>query len=1759
MSNVAEESSGIQTVMKYPWQALVICLMCITAFWATLPYGGAPYWARHILVALCMGITAVGCFTSKKTATTHEQRQYASVTLFLGAFMALLLWNAVQVWLPEWKTQLSCNTYLSMTALQLGFAYLCILLICRRILIDVELVRGMIIAVTLVAGIQSIWATMTGSAGAWNNAAFANARYIGTFSSPNALGGFLAISIPMGMGLLFREFSMITEELDRKRLAHILASQRIQRRIIFILGIMALWFAQLVTLLMTASRGAVASTVTILIIGLGFYFIEQLRKPGQNKLLIRMLILFIVIVGACFTGIAMLWSRVESGGITSGGRLDIWSSAMELFRTHPWGVGAGCFVEAIPGFQHPGWGGIRVDLAHNDFIQFVCEYGIVGAGLLLLAGLSFTVFCLRNLFRRHRSETIWFWRGACLAVLAGSIHALVDFNLSSRPAVTFLFVLALGTALSYRSSIHHQYISDRKHGSAPASPSHHHHHRRRHRRQPIAIPTLLFRLALASILLCIAGLNIRWAKVDIVAQSVWETSGGRPDPYIWLKTSRKTSDDYQPVMFSNPFHNYLLALANVNHYRSQLTDLIAMTSTNNPDIPQSTITAMIRVGLSDEKTRRYAAIRDWMTHAHELAPLNPDYVAQLGVAELVLFDTGGSTDESLLRSGLDYIDTAASMAPNDVKVQETALQAYSDLMSSPTYTGDRDELRQRLVLCGDKLLEIQDGSGVNVISAWLNAGLNLESILQRDISPASLWYLYNHYNQELDAHHALACLQRLSETDFKQKRGRFVTTTEVAREKSDASQRMRLNRELLNWHVRRRNWEAYRDSLSERENILAHNINARIQTLPSESAITEPLERRTLHTIADSTGLTTDWQLTFIRLQYNNMDQRTANRLLGSLMLNARPFSAAQLTTLQSLRKNYQEAMTQTVRELIDGRQAMADNRHRDAIDIFEGLVSSADTPFLYRSAIETLIATCYDALHLPQAAARHLLRAAETAPENATLLRNILSRMGNIAIKPMTTARPRRVIDMLSDLTPAEAIDAQFLGGRVILRGFDVEITQQTRLQQPLIRLYWQIQGDVPASLGASVRIMTRNRRTIASYYNFFAKSCEGFEAGAPVHGTTFITEFTCSPAALAADILEIGLVSEEGRIRHATIEGLSHLQIMDWSATVSKPIMLTPAQLQSIPVAIQGATPDGTQRLKEIIQSFPFTTHFVPYADAARHPGCIVLTYKETDRASNMNLQSCHGMFLLKTKDLGVEVLGASDSALINGFASTLRHQYDMHWYLPDTQFASGPSDQPLRIDPLSILDAPSFDWRYLSSSARDYPAWCRFQGLSVVGDRPEMEAGFHHNLHRIFTENSEHSDTPDWAPLLDGMRTWPTNQNWQPCLSATSLVDHCVQYVQQTAAEHPEQTIVSLSVNDSSNWCQCADCKMLCSKRDQTHPAAIRWWSQPYWTAVQTIAQKVPSIQLGAYAYINVQEAPNFLLADNVHVMLCENSSGNYIHGYRRRNQMLIDQWLNQCTHVSRYDYAALASWIMPRYAPDALQSGIYDTYVTGIRDILMEDPWIPGMEGPLPWLLARCLWNPLEQTEKPLQEQFCSDMFGYAAKPMNLYLNALQEAWTNEPSHLFFDGLYDIQRQTVRFPEERCEQLLALRNEALARTTGNEKDTARVHAVTDPFTLSVLFAKESQLMRKLYYFPTSIEQMLKQKQELEELEKTIEKREHMIDELNARPWGKAYIRMLGYGQSLDKFNAKEKLRIEDAVQRLRALDAATQDLYFTVDPL
>lgn len=262
----------------------------------------------------------------------------------------------------------------------------------------------------------------------------------GSFIYKNHYANFLMLCLSAAIGYMIASLRSHSSGTHRERLRRIV-SFWLSNKVLFRIGIIVM----VIALVMSRSRMGnsaffIAMTITAT---LGLLYFKP-RQKSYVLLFISMLVIDVLIVSSLF-GLKQVQQRLEQTDLTQESRDEVIVDALPLIGHYGvLGTGGGTFYTVYPQVQNETIQHFY-DHAHNEYLQFTIEFGVVGALLLAL----FIVLCMKNALSAMRNRRHPLPRGAAfasvMAIIGMALHSSVDFPLQA-PANTAIFVvlLALG-------------------------------------------------------------------------------------------------------------------------------------------------------------------------------------------------------------------------------------------------------------------------------------------------------------------------------------------------------------------------------------------------------------------------------------------------------------------------------------------------------------------------------------------------------------------------------------------------------------------------------------------------------------------------------------------------------------------------------------------------------------------------------------------------------------------------------------------------------------------------------------------------------------------------------------------------------------------------------------------------------------------------------------------------------------------------------------------------------------------------------------------------------------------------------------------------------------------------------------------------------------------------------------------------------------------------------------------------------------------
>ena len=448
---------------------LVFLTICVAVVTTTLAFGSTHDWALAAFALSAAGIVCLWCFDGlelRSVQVSINPLQWPLLGLILLGLIQLLPLRAPDsAGLPLSPARtLSLDPYatrlvlVQVVCLLIYFAASLIFINTPRRLCAISLtiiIFGFLLAVFGL--IQYI--TTDGTRVYWFRQ-LTQSQAFGPFINRHHFAGYMELTIALPLGLLFSG-----------------AIENYKRPVyMFAIAIMG------VALIMTNSRGgmiALAAEILFLVVIAGPGLLHSRHQPRDSPIRAAMLraglalaLIAALVGGAFLIGGSEVFTRLlgtPSAADPTSGRTHFWAVTLDVIKAYPI-VGSGLGSLGVIYTRYDSHNGLlRLEQAHNDYLQTLSDGGIVGGVL----GLAFIVILFRQGSARRETDDK-FRRGMATGALAGCfavlIHSFFDFTLhTTANALLFLILAALATQDSRveQGSNHHRRRRHRSRSPAP--------------------------------------------------------------------------------------------------------------------------------------------------------------------------------------------------------------------------------------------------------------------------------------------------------------------------------------------------------------------------------------------------------------------------------------------------------------------------------------------------------------------------------------------------------------------------------------------------------------------------------------------------------------------------------------------------------------------------------------------------------------------------------------------------------------------------------------------------------------------------------------------------------------------------------------------------------------------------------------------------------------------------------------------------------------------------------------------------------------------------------------------------------------------------------------------------------------------------------------------------------------------------------------------------------------------------------------------
>lgn len=412
----------------------------------------------------------------------------------------------------------------------------------------------------------------------------------------------------------------------------------------------------------------------------------------------------------------------------------------------------------------------------------------------------------------------------------------------------------------------------------------------------------------------------------------------------------------------------------------------------------------------------------------------------------------------------------------------------------------------------------------------------------------------------------------------------------------------------------------------------------------------------------------------------------------------------------------------------------------------------------------------------------------------------------------------------------------------------------------------------------------------------------------------------------------------------------------------------------------------------------------------------------------------------FAIKTARDTLVIAGGRKRGTMYGVYHLLE-RLGCRWFTRDVSRV--PKLATITVPPLDEAVTPAFEYRepfYREARDRDWAARNRVNGSSTRLD--ESTGGkiayypFVHSFYQMIPPDKYFRDHPEYFSLVDGSRR---DAAAQLCLTNPGVLRLAIEAVFRWIQERPDATIISVSQNDWTGWCECDSCRRVESEEGGAH-------SGPLVRFVNAIAAEVekkhPDKLIDTLAYWYTEPPPRTKPRHNVRIRLCPIGACQ-AHPYEKcpRNAYFmkaLQGWSRLTDQLYIWHYVTnFAHYPLPFPNFKELAADIAMYRRMGVKGLFLQGNYSPGGGGEnaelRSYVTAKLLWDPSQDMDR-LVNEFLEGVYGRAAKPMRAYYDWMHAQVSPPQRHLYIymhPGAPYLSREFL----DRAERLFA-EAEALA---------------------------------------------------------------------------------------------------------------------------
>ncbi len=387
----------------------------------------------------------------------------------------------------------------------------------------------------------------------------------------------------------------------------------------------------------------------------------------------------------------------------------------------------------------------------------------------------------------------------------------------------------------------------------------------------------------------------------------------------------------------------------------------------------------------------------------------------------------------------------------------------------------------------------------------------------------------------------------------------------------------------------------------------------------------------------------------------------------------------------------------------------------------------------------------------------------------------------------------------------------------------------------------------------------------------------------------------------------------------------------------------------------------------------------------------------------------------YVIATDEKNLYLYGAIDRGTLYAVYRFLEKYIGFRKFAPGVnKLFGGNSSVPAGLTDASnpVFELRNHDWLGHTSDVR-FAAWEALNtaafALSEQYGGVLKTIGGCHTFEKLCDPELYFTEHPEYYSLYNGKRIPAGNvfdrDCGQLCLTNPDVLQIVTENVRQRLRENPGATIIDVSQNDNTRYCECPDCAAVDAQEGSPSGLMLRFVN----AVAEAVEEEFPDVLVQTFAYQYTRKAPK-ITKPRKNVMIryctieacfrhtladetCEKNAGKFAPE--------LKEWQGICDKISIWDYATNYScYLAPFPNLEVLRENARFFAENNAIHMFEEDTpgTYTGDLGDLrAYLVSRLLWNPyMTQSDYDTHmREFLEGYFGAGWRSINAYIRLLHE--------------------------------------------------------------------------------------------------------------------------------------------------------------------